>query len=53
MKAFTTFIKKAFNFMDKEFWKYTVVFFVLMSMLYVYMIYAGMFKSPTFAYAAF
>lgn len=53
MKRFTSFISKIKKKLDREFFKYTFLFFVLLFGLYVYSLYAGMISSPKFTYAEF
>lgn len=38
---------------DREFWKYTLFFFAMMVVLYVFLVFAGGLSSPEFTYAEF
>lgn len=53
MKRFTLFTRIKNRLSDKEFWKYTLFFFAMMVLLYIFLVFVGGFSSPEFTYAEF
>ncbi len=53
MKVFTDFIRKIKQTKHFEFIAWTVIFFVLMMILYLYLIHANLSTAPKFVYTQF